>query len=83
MVKKGDRVRQRQVVAYMDNADLQGQLIPSRAQLGSRPEEIAQARSQVEQCQQALNLLKAGSRPEEIVAARAQVEAARGASQKI
>jgi HlyD family secretion protein len=50
---------------------------------GTRPEEIAQARSQVEQRQQALNLLKAGSRPEDIAVARAQVEAARGALQTV
>jgi HlyD family secretion protein len=46
---------------------------------GSRPEDIAQARSVLNQRQQALNLLKAGSRPEDIAQARAQVMAAQGA----
>jgi HlyD family secretion protein len=46
---------------------------------GSRPEDIAQARSVVSQKQEALNLLKAGSRPEDIAQARAQVVAAQGA----
>jgi HlyD family secretion protein len=46
---------------------------------GSRPEDIAQARSILNQRQQALNLLKAGSRPEDIAQARAQVMAAQGA----
>jgi HlyD family secretion protein len=46
---------------------------------GSRPEDIAQARSVVNQKQQALNLLKAGSRPEDIAQARAEVMAAQGA----
>ena len=47
--------------------------------VGSRPEDIAQARSVLNQRQQALNLLKAGSRPEDIAQARAQVMAAQGA----
>ncbi len=46
---------------------------------GSRPEDIAQAKSVVNQRQQALNLLKAGSRPEDIAQARAQVMTAQGA----
>jgi HlyD family secretion protein len=46
---------------------------------GSRPEDIAQARSVLNQRQAALNLLKAGSRPEDIAQARAQVMAAQGA----
>jgi HlyD family secretion protein len=46
---------------------------------GSRPEDIAQAKSVLNQRQQALNLLKAGSRPEDIAQARAQVMAAQGA----
>jgi HlyD family secretion protein len=37
---------------------------------GSRPEDIAQARSVLKQRQEALNLLKAGSRPEDITQAR-------------
>jgi HlyD family secretion protein len=46
---------------------------------GSRPEDLAQAKSVLNQRQQALNLLKAGSRPEDIAQARAQVVAAQGA----
>ncbi len=53
------------------------------AQAGTRPEEIAQARAQVEQFQQALKLAQAGTRAEEIAQARAQVESARGALQTI
>jgi HlyD family secretion protein len=37
---------------------------------GSRPEDIAQARSVLKQRQEALNLLKAGSRPEDIAQAK-------------
>ncbi|WP_041548492.1 hypothetical protein [Chamaesiphon minutus] len=39
---------------------------------GSRPEDIAQAKSVLKQRQEALNLLKAGSRPEDIAQSRAQ-----------
>ncbi len=46
---------------------------------GSRPEDIAQARSVLKEKKAALNLLKAGSRPEDIAQARAQVVAAQGA----
>jgi HlyD family secretion protein len=48
-------------------------------QVGSRPEDIAQARSVLRQKQEALNLLQVGSRPEDIAQARAQVVAAQGA----
>ena len=48
-------------------------------QVGSRPEDIAQAESVLKQRQEAMNLLKAGSRPEDIAEARAKVMAAQGA----
>jgi HlyD family secretion protein len=136
LVKEGDFVQPGQVVAYMDNSNLQGQLLQSRGNLaaaganlnkviaGNRSQDIAQAqanlnkvqatyrqaaedlrrnqqlqaagaisqqalslarsthdsaKAQVEQAQQALNLLKTGSRPEDIAQARAQVMAAQGA----
>lgn len=47
--------------------------------IGSRPEDIAQAKSVLQQHQAALNLLQAGSRPEDIAQARAEVMAAQGA----
>ena len=162
LVKEGDFVKPGQIVAYMDNSNLQGQLLQARGNLaaaqanlnkviagnrsqdiagakanlnkvqathrqaaedlqrnqklqaqgaisqqalslarstsdsaqaqveqaqqslnllnaGSRPEDIAQARSVLNQRQQALNLLVAGSRPEDIAQARAEVMAAQGA----
>ena len=135
LVKEGDFVTPGQIVAYMDNSNLQGQLLQSRGNLaaaqanldkviaGNRSQDIAQAQAnlnkvqatyrqaaedlrrtqalqsqgaisqqalslarstsdgaqaQVEQAQQALNLLNAGSRPEDIAQARAQVMAAQG-----
>jgi HlyD family secretion protein len=136
LVKEGDFVKPGQIVAYMDNSNLQGQLLQARGNVaaaqanlnkvvaGNRSQDIAgatanlkkvqatyrqaaedllrnqklqaqgaisqqalslarsnsdSAQAQVEQTQQALNLLKAGSRPEDIAQARAQVVAAQGA----
>jgi len=47
--------------------------------VGSRPEDISQAKSVLKQRQEAVNLLKAGYRPEDIAQARAQVMSAQGA----
>jgi len=88
LVEQGDRVEQGQIIARMDNADLQAQLIQARANLnkakaqlaqaraGSRPEEISQARARLAQAEAQLAQARAGNRPEEIEQARAQVEAA-------
>lgn len=88
LVEQGDTVKQGQIIARMDNADLQAQLIQARANLakveaqlaqaraGSRPEEISQARARLAQAEAQLAQARAGNRPEEIEQARAQVEAA-------
>jgi len=88
LVDQGDTVKQGQIIARMDNADLQAQLIQARANLakaeaqlaqaraGSRPEEISQARARLAQAEAQLAAARAGNRPEEIEQARAQVEAA-------
>ena len=88
LVEQGDKVEQRQRVARMDNADLQAQLIQSRANLaqaqakldqaraGSRPEEIGQARARLAQAEAQLAEARAGTRIEEIGQAKAQLDAA-------
>jgi HlyD family secretion protein len=88
LVEQGDKVEPGQIIARMDNADLQAQLIQTRAKLaqaqaqldkavaGSRPEEIAQARARLAQAQAQLEQARNGTRPEEIEQAQAQVEAA-------
>lgn len=88
-VEQGDEVKQGQVVARMDNADIQAQLVQARARLaqasaklaeaqtGSRPEEIAQAQARLAQSQARLAEARAGTRSEEIAQAQAQVESAR------
>lgn len=87
-VEQGDQVKQGQVIARMDNAELRAQLAQARANLaqsqaqldqalaGSRPEEIAQARARLAQAQAQLSQARAGNRPEEIAQAQAQVDAA-------
>lgn len=88
LVKEGDRVRQGQVVAYMDNSNLQGQLTQSRAQLaqqeanlnkllnGNRSQEIAQAEAQLVEAQAKLQQLEAGNDPLDIAQAQARLSQA-------
>lgn len=88
LVKEGDRVLRGQVVAYMDNSNLQGQLTQARAQLaqqeanlkkllnGNRSEDIAQAEAQLTEAQAKLQELEAGNRFEDIAQAQAQLSQA-------
>jgi len=62
LVDQGDRVQAGQIIAKMDDADLQAQLIQVRAKLAQAQAELAQAR--------------AGNRVQEIDRAQAQVDAA-------
>jgi len=88
-VEQGGQVQQGQVIAKMDDAEIQAQLAQARARLaqaeaqlaearaGTRPEEIAQARARLAQAEARLAEARAGTRSEEIAQARAQVEAAK------
>jgi HlyD family secretion protein len=85
LVKEGDRVRQGQVIAMMDDASLrgelsqyQGQLIQQQANLqrlrsGNRPQDIAKAEAQLAEVKANLHQLQAGNRPEDIAKAEAQL----------
>jgi HlyD family secretion protein len=85
LVKEGDRVRQGQVIAMMDDASLrgelgqyQGQLIQQQANLqrlqaGNRPQDIAKAEAQLAEVRANLQQLQAGNRPEDIARAEAQL----------
>jgi HlyD family secretion protein len=87
-VEQGDKVEQGQIIARMDDANIQAQLIQSRADLakaqsqlaqaraGSRPEEIGQARARLGQAKAQFSQARAGSRVEEIAQAKAQVDVA-------
>lgn len=85
-VDKGD------VVALLDDADLQQDLAAQSASLklaqaalaeltaGTRPEEIERARAAVRRTEAALADLEAGSRPQEIATAQARVDQAQAAA---
>ena len=87
-VEQGDKVEQGQIIARMDSADIQAQLIQSRAKLaqaqaeldlaraGSRVEEIGQGRARLAQAEAQLAEASAGNRIQEIQQAKAQVDAA-------
>ncbi len=89
LVEQGDTVEQGQIIARMDDSNLQAQLSKARANLaqaqaqlaearaGTRPEEIAQAQARLNGARAQLNQARTGNRPEEIAQAQAQVEAAR------
>lgn len=88
LVEQGDKVEAGQIIARMDNADLQAQLIGSKARLaqaqaeldkartGSRPEQIAAARARLAGAEAQLDEARNGTRREEIEQATAQVESA-------
>ncbi|MBE9189107.1 biotin/lipoyl-binding protein [Gloeocapsopsis crepidinum LEGE 06123] len=85
LVKEGDRVKQGQILAYMDDSNLQGQLIEAQGRLaaaqanlqqslaGNRPEDIAQTQEQLTEVQANLQKLLAGNRPEDIAQAQARL----------
>lgn len=87
-VEQGDRVKQGQIIAKMDSADIQARILQAQANLaqsqaqldealaGSRPQEIAQARANLAQAEAQLAEARAGNRPQEIAQAQAQVDAA-------
>ncbi len=88
LVNEGDLVKQGQIIAYMDDLNLQGELIQSKAKLasaeanlqklksGNRPEDIIQAQAQLEESQANLTKLIAGNRREEITQAEARLKQA-------
>lgn len=87
-VEQGDRVTKGEVIARMDNADVQARISQARANIaqaqaqldqaiaGSRPQEIGQARARLQQAQAQLSEARTGNRPQEIAQAQAQVAAA-------
>jgi HlyD family secretion protein len=95
LVKEGDLVQPGQVLAYMDNSNLQGQLLQARGNLavaqanlkrvraGNRSQDIAQAQSQVDGAKASLQKLLAGNRSQDIAQAQAQVDEAKISLQKL
>lgn len=87
-VEQGDRVTQGQIIARMDSAEIQAQILQNRgilsqaqaqldqARTGNRPQDIAQAQARLAQSQAQLDAAKAGNRSQDIAQAQAQVDSA-------
>lgn len=85
LVKEGDVVKKGQVIAYMDDSNLQGQLIQAKAGIasaeaslqkllaGNRPQDIAQSQAQLEEAEANLKKLIAGNRPQDVAQAEARL----------
>lgn len=83
-VEQGDQVEAGEMVARMESAEIEAQLLQAQARLeraqanleklqaGSRPEEVAAAQARLNQVKARLAELQAGSRPEEIAQAQAR-----------
>jgi HlyD family secretion protein len=94
LVKEGDRVRQGQVIATMDDTNLRGQLTQMQGQLaqqeanlqrliaGNRPEDIAKAEAQLAEAESNVQQLRSGNRPQEIAQSSARVQQARATLQQ-
>jgi HlyD family secretion protein len=95
LVKEGDTVKQGQIVAYMDDSNLQGQLTQAKGQVaqaqanlqkliaGNRPQDISQAQALLEQNEASLQQLLSGNRPQDIGQAQARLQDAQAtANQK-
>lgn len=88
LINEGDLVKKGQIIAYMDDSNLQGQIIQSKAQLvsaeanleklisGNRPQDIIQAQAQLEESEANLKKLMSGSRPEDIAQAEVRLKKA-------
>lgn len=89
LVDQGDKVQKGQIIAYMDNRQIQAEVRQAKAnweqakarqaeaERGSRREEIAQAQARLKQAQARLAQAKTG-RPEEIAQAQAELEDVQG-----
>ncbi len=95
LVKEGDTVKTGQILAQMDDSNLQGQLTQNRGQLasaeanlqkllnGNRVEDIAVAKAQVAEQKASLEKLLNGNRTQDIAAAQAQVTEQQATLQKL
>jgi HlyD family secretion protein len=88
LVKEGDRLRRGQLVAIVDDSNLQGDLIEMQGlvaereadlreiEAGNRPEDIDRAEAYLEEARANLQELKSGNRPQEIERASARLQQA-------
>ncbi len=85
LVKEGDKVKLGQVLAYMDDSNLKGELTQAQGKLaeaqanlqkliaGNRPQEIARVQAELEEAQANLQKLTTGNRPQEIAQTQARL----------
>ena len=95
LVKEGDKVEKGQILAYMDDSNLQGQLTQTRGQLaaaeanlqkllnGTRTQDIAVAKAVLAEQQASLEKLLNGNRSQDIAVAEAQVAEQQATLQKL
>ena len=95
LVKEGDKVEKGQILAYMDDSNLQGQLTQTRGQLaaaeanlqkllnGTRSQDIAVAKAVLAEQQASLEKLLNGNRTQDIAVAQAQVAEQQATLQKL
>ncbi|MEZ2300583.1 MAG: efflux RND transporter periplasmic adaptor subunit [Microcoleus sp.] len=95
LVKEGDSVEKGQILAQMDDSNLQGQLTQNRGQLasaeanlqkllnGNRAEDIAVAKAQLAEQQASLEKLLNGSRSQDIAVAQAQLTEQQASLEKL
>jgi HlyD family secretion protein len=88
LAKEGDLVKQGQIVAYMDDSNLRGQLTSAQGQLaqaeanlqkaiaGNRPQDIAQAQGSLDEAVANLQKVQAGNRSQDIAQAQARLQSA-------
>lgn len=94
LVKEGDTVKQGQILAMMDDSDLQGQLKQAQGQVaqqeanlqkliaGNRPQDISQAQAALDEAQANLKKAIAGNRPQDIGQAEARLRSSQAALSK-
>ncbi|MBD0309077.1 MAG: efflux RND transporter periplasmic adaptor subunit [Microcoleus sp. T1-bin1] len=95
LVKEGDKVEKGQILAYMDDSNLQGQLTQTRGQLaaaeanlqkllnGTRSQDIAVAKAVLAEQQASLEKFLNGNRTQDIAVAEAQVAEQQATLQKL
>jgi HlyD family secretion protein len=94
LVKEGDLLQQGQIIAYMDDSNLRGQLVQAQAQLaqaqatlqesvnGNRIQDISKARAQLAEAQASLQQSINGNRAEDITQTQARLSNAQASLQR-
>ncbi|MGJ5673112.1 MAG: efflux RND transporter periplasmic adaptor subunit [Nostochopsis sp.] len=94
LVKEGDTVKQGQILAYMDDSNLQGQLAQAQGQLeqaqanlekaeaGNRPQDIGQSQAQLDEALANLRKAQVGNRTQDIGQAEARLKQAQATLSK-